>query len=436
MAIISADSSPAGPVEALKQKTANRVRVLFLSRSSSDGGAERHSLEIIKRLDYGLVKLTILCFEKDYFTKRLSERARESVRVVFADSPAPHSLNKLYPHWLELKRYRPDVIVIVNGGPDAFSWHTYLAAKMTTAKRVVSIEHLVAADPPGHPKGNTSILKRLMGWRARYMYIWKRRLKGILADKTICVSQAVSDHLVTFYHYPKGKVVTIRNGVDLKSFGKAEDKSSLLGKCCMTGEREVLIVCVARLTRQKRIDLLLDALSAIRNGAVPWRCLVLGGGPLEMVLREKSAGLSLDNRVFFLGQVEDPRPHLQAADLFVLTSEKEGLPLALLEAMACGLPCIVTDVGGNREVITNGENGFLIPFGDHRHFAHQLEELIADPVQRRVVGEKANETVRKLHDLEACVDRIIKEIVPRFTKTRSNIDGPPEDAICRASKTK
>jgi glycosyltransferase involved in cell wall biosynthesis len=105
----------------------------------------------------------------------------------------------------------------------------------------------------------------------------------------------------------------------------------------------------------------LEALALVSRKHRRCRCLIVGRGPLEDELRAKSRELGLSESVRFLGFSEDVRPYLETADVYVSASEKEGLPLALVEAMACGLPTVVTDISGHSEAVLQGRTGFLVP---------------------------------------------------------------------------
>ena len=154
---------------------------------------------------------------------------------------------------------------------------------------------------------------------------------------------------------------------------------------------EVVIVCVAHLSHVKRLDLLLDSLSrlSVEHGA--WRCIVVGGGLLEIDLRARAAELGLSSSIVFTGQIGDVRPYLTMADLFVLPSDKEGFPHALLEAMACGLPSIVTDVGGNNAALVDDRTGFWAKPGNSRELARLIGYLLvhrSEPLRMGVLQQK------------------------------------------------
>lgn len=132
---------------------------------------------------------------------------------------------------------------------------------------------------------------------------------------------------------------------------------------------------------------------------------LVGLGPLENELRRTAAELGLADRVVFLGSRDDVFDILPLFDLFCLSSDFEGLPIALVEAMATGLPCVATSVGGIPEIVRDGETGLLVPPGDHTALARALGRLMDDPALGRRYGQGARKAAQEL-DLQRAVDQM------------------------------
>jgi glycosyltransferase involved in cell wall biosynthesis len=152
---------------------------------------------------------------------------------------------------------------------------------------------------------------------------------------------------------------------------------------------EFLVVCVARLEAQKRIDILLSAIARLRQMGTRCKCLIIGDGSLRDSLAKQALMLNLAGDVVFAGFQDVVRPYLQAADVFVLTSQYEGLPIAILEAMACGVPCVVTDVGGNAEAVAHNVNGLLVSSGAVEEVADRISYLVTHPQERAEMSRMA-----------------------------------------------
>jgi len=169
----------------------------------------------------------------------------------------------------------------------------------------------------------------------------------------------------------------------------------------------VRLVTVARAVAIKRIDLLLEAIAAIETD-VPFQLNVVGDGPELPELKEIARALNLNKRVRFLGHQSAVASILTDSDIFVLVSDSEGLSVSLLESMAAGLPSVVTDVGGNSELVEDGESGFVVPAGDVAAIVGRLNLLIADRARRTRFGTAALARARNKFSMKAMQENYTK----------------------------
>ncbi len=154
------------------------------------------------------------------------------------------------------------------------------------------------------------------------------------------------------------------------------------------------VLIVGRLDEQKAHDVLLDALALATKTLPTWRLLVVGRGELEEPLRARAEQLGIGSRVTWCGQVDDPFVYYRAADVFALPSRHEGMPNALMEAMASGLPVIVSDASpGPLELVEHDKTGLIVPVNDAAALAVALESLANDPGTRERLGKAARERV-------------------------------------------
>jgi glycosyltransferase involved in cell wall biosynthesis len=220
---------------------------------------------------------------------------------------------------------------------------------------------------------------------------------------------AVSDMVRASIRYPAPMralpmppLETLRHGLDPAAGGwEGDDVRAELG----ISEDAPLVGSIANFKAAKDHATLLRAAVRVRQ-AVPDLCLLLvGQGPLEAETRRLAAELGLSETVLFAGFREDARRLAAAFDVFTLSSTYEGLPIALVEAMALGRPAVVTDVGGTPEVVTDGADGLLVPPGDPAALADGLLRLLGDPELRARIGAAAR-TRAAAFDIRTAVARM------------------------------
>ncbi len=191
----------------------------------------------------------------------------------------------------------------------------------------------------------------------------------------VAVGTAVADSVRQMYGLPQP--LSIPNGIDTHRFWQPESRNLWRRRNGFSDE-DLLVVSVGRLERQKNPGMLVNAIESIPHA----KLLLVGQGSLR-------ANLEGRDRVYLLGVRDDIPDILAAADIFALASDWEGLPLAIIEAMAAGLPVVATLVGCVPEVVQHGETGLLIPRGDQAALIAALKELAANCLLRRKMGAAA-----------------------------------------------
>ena len=146
--------------------------------------------------------------------------------------------------------------------------------------------------------------------------------------------------------------------------------------------------------------MLFEAFVGLREGHPHARLVVVGGGDREMELRELAARLRLEDSVLFTGVRRDVPALLPAFDVSCLSSVHEGVPMAAIESMAAGIPMVVTDCGALRDMIIDGEHGFIVPVGDSSAMAERLLALADDSKLRERLGESARSRVQRTYRIE------------------------------------
>ncbi|MGD0074580.1 MAG: glycosyltransferase family 4 protein [Candidatus Binataceae bacterium] len=206
-----------------------------------------------------------------------------------------------------------------------------------------------------------------------------------------------------------GRITLIPSGVDCMRFRPALPAEREAARAALgIAADEVALGTVGALEARKGHRFLIDALSAIAGRGLAFRCFIVGAGSEREALAGQIRGLGLGNQVTLAGGVEDPGQLLSAIDVFVFPSLKEGLGVALMEAMACGIAPVASNTGGIPELIETGRSGLLVSPGSAAELANALEVLIAAPNMRREIGAAARARMVENFSMTAMAARTIE----------------------------
>jgi glycosyltransferase involved in cell wall biosynthesis len=261
--------------------------------------------------------------------------------------------------------------------------------------------HLPLADSIGRIAGKIAGIPVIMTtehgqylWKSR-SHLWLERMLNRITDMRICVSRDVLEIRNRREWTPMNKLTYIPNGIDADLF-----KEPRKGRAAVMGEfgwrpDDALIVSVGRLVEEKNYPLLLEAVSLLRDRLPDIRCLLVGDGRCREEIESRAKELDLGENLHMAGSRNDVPSILDAANLFVMSSDNEGLPVALLEAMAAEKAIVATSVGGIPDAIRDGENGLLVPPRDGPALASVMERVIMDGDFARKLGRVAGEDVER-----------------------------------------
>ena len=231
------------------------------------------------------------------------------------------------------------------------------------------------------------------------------------ADAFVSISQAVRSELL-LDGYDPSKIVNLPNGVPLPNLAWTPKENP----------RHVATF-VGRLAPEKGLDSLIDAWTIVVRNVPHARLVLVGDGPSRFNLESKVSALGLEKQVEFAGSSTDPSQFLQQSDLFVLPSKEEGMSIALLEAMALGMPVVASDIPGNRRLIENDAFGRLFPVGDPESLAKTILETWADPERAQLLGEAARRRVEEHYSIEAVARRHL-DLFDALIRSKAESPGP------------
>jgi glycosyltransferase involved in cell wall biosynthesis len=220
-----------------------------------------------------------------------------------------------------------------------------------------------------------------------------RRMFPCWGVKTIAVSQEVRQHLVDDFCLQPRCVWAIPNGIDSSRFEppSAQDKASAKARFGL-GPGPVVGI-IARLSSVKGHIYLIQAMKLVLVRHPAAQLFIVGEGPEEARLRHACRESGLKAHVLFVSEVAQTSQALAAMDLFVMPSLQEGLGLSLMEAMACGLAVIGSNVGGIKSLILDGQHGILIPPKDPASLAGAIDALLSDPARAHLWGQRARQFI-------------------------------------------
>jgi glycosyltransferase involved in cell wall biosynthesis len=253
------------------------------------------------------------------------------------------------------------------------------------------------------------------------------------ADGFVAITSSIAEEFGA--HRVRREIIhVVTNAVDTNTYRPAgnDDKSPLRRRLGLP-KKTILITYTGRLVTYKGVPLLVRVVERLQHDHDVGLVLVGSGGldihNCEADLRAYVGARGLSGGIHFAGEVRNVHEHLQASDIFVLPTEEDAFPLALIEAMACGLPVVSTPIGGIPEIITHGTNGLLVQPGGFDQLRDALRDLIANRDRAASLGEAAARTARARYSREA----ITKEYVELFNRAAGFHEaGPSRAAALRA----
>lgn len=244
-----------------------------------------------------------------------------------------------------------------------------------------------------------------------------RRLFPCWGQRVIAVSGSVQEHLARDFGLDERKIRLVYNGIDADRFASCADLSceKRMEKKKAAGLSEGPVAgIVARLSDVKGHRYLIEAMSIVVKKIPSAQLLIVGEGKTGPELKALAAARGLQQSIRFLPSVRDTAAVLSGMDVFVMPSLKEGLGLSLMEAMACGLPVIGSDIGGIRNLIRDGETGLLVKPEDSNALSAAIRELLENRSKAAVLGNNAKTFVTREFSLEKMAEQtesVYKECV-------------------------
>lgn len=372
------------------------------------GGLEKLMMEWFERIDYKNCRVTLAITPggKELFGPRLAAKGLPIEIIEFPWDFTGGAIKNFWAMLKFLKPLNPSTAIYIQGAFTDFRLATILAGYILAKGNVYMHENLGALAP----LEKTS--RRYFGFIRGFGIWWYRELlhssfRAHFTKKILVVSQEIKDRMVSLWAYPEHKIEVGYHGVDLRRFAPSPEKYKKTREMLKISASDVVIIATVRFAQEKCLHRLIDAFDILCRDFSNLHLLMAGSGPLEKDLLALAAGKTSRDKIKFLGHVNDVTDYLCTSDIYVLSSDNEGLSLAFLEAMATGLICVSTKCTGSSEVLQNGINGFLVEKSTEGVLEGIRTALSLTWPDRRKVSDAARQFVHKKFDINERVEKVL-----------------------------
>lgn len=352
-----------------------KTKVLFLIPAFTAGGAEQNLLRLLKEVGKSTrFTFSVALFKRDSkFCGELSESVNVYHLISFGRWNFPlHVIRLLFL----LRESRPEIVI---------SYFLYCNACVVIAK-ILSMVSLVSVFSirvsPWHGQKHEKF-----GWLRMCVLKWLYTK----ADRLLVNANDMKNELIHRFELTNEIISIIPNSIDFEHIQLQSEHNithSFFGA-------KPIIISAGRLVHQKGFDTLFKAVALLKD-SIAFKLIILGDGPKKVALQKLAVVLGINELVSMVGFQKNPYAWMSKSDVFVLPSRWEGLPNALMDAMACGLAVVACDCPtGPRDLIKNGENGYLTPVENVENLATVIKKLLEDASLRERLGQCARESVQK-----------------------------------------
>jgi glycosyltransferase involved in cell wall biosynthesis len=363
------------------------IKIYYVIGQLGKGGAERQLYELVKGISREKFEPVVISLNRGGFWKK--EIQKLNIKVIELQRRKNYEFARLFKLIKIFKTEKPDIV------------HTYMFAANSYGR----IAAIIAKTPIIFASERNEVE---IGRDKKQHWIYIDKLLASFTHGIICNTHNASEYLVKNYSYDNEKVFAVHNGINIRSFLVENDLNQQIKLA------EKVVGTVGRLYPQKNHKLFLDMAKIILNiyDSKNIKFIIIGDGPLRDELEKYSRDLELGDNIVFIGERNDIRDQLQRMDVFAMTSSFEGLSNAIMEAMGSGLPVVATDVGGNSELVINGETGFLCPSTDDMAFAEKVIRLIDNKKEAEEMGKNGKKRILN----EFGVEKMIRETEKVYLK--------------------
>jgi glycosyltransferase involved in cell wall biosynthesis len=354
----------------------DRTRIVLVTDTLRYGGSERLLVDIAKGLDRAAFDVKVCAITAGGELLE-AELAKAEIEYRILNKPLGANLRVLPRLWALLREWRPQIVHTFRWTANTYGRIGAVAARVPT---IIGTEHVLE---------HKRVCPRLID-----------TVLGRFTDRIVVVTKEIGDQVHADHHLRANRIELIEEGIDLDRFARVER----LAPAAAT-KHVFRAGIVARLAPQKGHLVFLDAIRLAREMRPAVKGIIVGDGQLRAELERWVADHQMQEHVEFWGFREDLPQVFRELDLFVMSSGWEGLPLAMLDAAASGLPFVCTAVGGIPEVFRDGVHGRLIPPGNPGEFAKAIVWSLDNYAAACAMAKTASELVHRRHGMQAMIRR-------------------------------
>lgn len=372
-----------------------KTKIFYLITKGNFGGAQRYVFDLASGLPRADFDISVVLGAGEILEKRLRGVGIRTLKInsLKRDVKIGQDIKAFWEIWLLLIKEKPDVIHLNSSKIGAIG---ALAGRLAGVKKIVFTVHGLA-----HNEQRPS-------WQ-KFLIKFSHWLSFVFSHQIITVADCLNKQIID-WPLVKDKTTVIYNGLpNIKFFDKTLSRREILPN----HNDKFWIGTISELHKNKGLDYLIEAFAGtvrtLLGDSLGWslNLVIVGEGEernnLEKLIKDKR----MEDRIFLVGNIPEARYYLKAFDIFTLTSRTEALPYSILEAGACGLPIVASEVGGIPEMITDPELGILVPVGNVEEIKKSLLFMIKKPKYRQLAGTNLRKRIQENFSLKQMIEKTI-----------------------------
>lgn len=400
--------NPTGAKKILMFNAAKK-HIVFMRRLSDGavrGGAEKVLVDYFKHVDYQKYRITLVATH-DIFPDIFKEENIPVKVVIFKEYVDLSSFKRLWVMLKKLRELKPDRLIFVHGGFRDFGASDFAGAFIAVQGRLIDF-HVSSPMNPIVIKSSRRYFGIIPGFGLWwYRQMWRLVLRGMLPRKIIVLSKDAKRRIVEWYGASAGKIQVIHHGIRLDAFSPDINVRRQMREQLGIPNDDTVLIYTGRFSHEKCLERIIGAFENLQNDFSNLWLLLVGDGYLKAEIEERVRRGKCGPKIKFLGFQKQVVDFLRMSDIFVLSSDYEGLSNSMLEAMATGLVTVVTNVSGSDDAIIDGESGFIVACSEAGIRDGLLKALRLSQSEKERLVKNAMNTVNTKFDVKQGIEEML-----------------------------